>query len=226
MGVESIILAGGMGERANLGYNKLLHEVNGKPLIAYTLEKFQNAPSIDQILLVVNPSDLPTFMNITKEYGFSKVTKIKTGETTRTKSVYEGIKYLDDQTLKGGYVVVHDGARPNVSVELIEKVVASGKEHGAAAAAVSLTDTIKCGGRYLGGCLDRDGLFSVQTPQCFESLVLEQAYSYAYVNNIEATDDSTLVERIGRRAYIVSGEDSNIKITTKADIAHFEALIK
>jgi 2-C-methyl-D-erythritol 4-phosphate cytidylyltransferase len=216
--VSAIIAAAGESRRMN-GIDKVLAPLAGRPVISYVLAAFDDCKSIDQIILVVNEKSLKACQKLVA--GLSKPIEVCVGGKRRQDSVAAGLKKLKDCD----WVIVHDGARPLVTKEIIEAGLKAAKETGAAAAAVPVTDTIKLAGddRIVLETPVRQKLWAVQTPQLFRFAIITEAYRQA---KGEATDDASLVEQAGYRVKLYMGSYDNIKITNNNDLLIAEALIK
>ena len=218
MRTAAIIVAAGTGSRFGSETPKQFLEINGKPVIAHTLERFQAAPSVDSIVVVLGRDSVGAF----DVSAYSKVTKIVAGGSSRADSVLNGIKALEDEI---GIVAVHDGARPLVSVNEIEATVAKAKETGAACLVAPVTDTIKSiRGGEIAATLDREQLRRALTPQAFKIEVLKAAFENADLE--AATDECYLVEKLGHPIAIVEGSPRNIKITHPEDLTLAEVLLR
>jgi 2-C-methyl-D-erythritol 4-phosphate cytidylyltransferase len=215
--VSAIIAAAGESRRMN-GVDKVLAPLAGRPVISHVLSAFDSCKSIDQIVLVVNEKSLDACRKLTD--GLSKPVEVCLGGKRRQDSVTAGLKQLKDCD----WVVIHDGARPLVTKELIEEGLKAAQETGAAAAAVPVTDTIKVAGddRIVLETPPRQNLWAVQTPQVFLPGIISKAYQQA---KGEATDDAALVEQAGYKVKLYMGSYDNIKITTPQDLLIAEALI-
>lgn len=214
----AIILAAGRGSRMNKGVNKVFLPLNDKPIIAHTLDVFYRAKSVYGIVLVVAPGEAAYIKD--KLFGLyppKKPLTIVSGGDQRQFSVYEGLKVLPPDT---DTVIIHDGARPLVSLDVLEKSIEVSQKQGAAVAGMPVKDTIKETGD--GGkverTLNRDRLWQVQTPQTFKYSLIMKAHEKALSHNYLATDDSALVENMGQEVYMIKGGYHNIKITTPEDI--------
>ena len=217
MRTAAIIAAAGSGSRFGSETPKQFLEINGKPVIAYTIERFQAAPSIDSIVMVLASDRIGTF-DIS---SYSKVIKVVAGGSSRASSVLNGIKVLKDEI---GIVAVHDGARPLVAIDEIDATIAKAKETGAACLVAPVTDTIKSiRGGEIAATLDRNKLRRALTPQAFKIEVLKAAYENADLE--AATDECYLVEKLGHPIAIVEGSSRNIKITHREDLILAEALM-
>lgn len=192
--------------------------LNGIPLLAHTLKVFEASPFIHGIVVVVPPKRLELVReNILQQYKISKLVALVPGGPHRQQSVRLGLEALEE-----GWelVVVHDGARPMVGLELIARCVQEALVHGAAIAAVPATDTVKevDSEGFVQRTPPRERLWMVQTPQAFRYDWLLRAHREAQQQGFLGTDDASLVERLGYRVKVVQGSYDNIKITTRADL--------
>lgn len=214
-----VIVAAGSGSRMKRDINKQFIKLDGKEIIAYTIEKFYKSEDIDDIVIVIKESEEKYFIeNIINKYGFDNI-KLAYGGKERQDSVYNGIKKLNSNC---EIVLIHDGARPFVNEDIIKNSIEEAKENNAVVVGVPVKDTIKV--------VDSDGnivdtpnrslLWSVQTPQSFKYEIITRAYEYAYSNDYYGTDDAMLVEHIGYNVKMIEGSYDNIKITTEEDL-HF-----
>ena len=218
--ITAIIAAAGASRRMD-GLDKLFSELGGKPLLARTVGVFETCPRVTDIIIVVSRENLERVRELAREQGWGKVRKICPGGERRQDSVAAGLKHASDN----GWVIIHDGARPLVTGEMIDAGLAASDETGAAAAAVPVTDTIKLAGddRIVQGTPPRGRLWAVQTPQVFRVDIIKKAYSSDLTG---VTDDATLAERTGHRVKLFDGSGDNIKVTTRCDLALAEILIK
>jgi len=224
--VSVVIAAAGKGTRMNLDINKQYIEICRMPVLARTIEAFQECRFIDEIVLVINQNDLVYCKkNIIDAYGFTKVGKIVAGGDKRQQSVFKG---LNEVSRDCEIVLIHDGARPFIREDVILESIAEAKDFGASCVAVPVKDTIKRSGSegFFEETLQREGLWSIQTPQTFKYEIIKDAHEQAVKDGFEGTDDSVLVERLGLPVKIVMGSYDNIKITTQEDLAIGEAIIK
>ena len=214
-----VIVAAGSGSRMKRDINKQFIKLDGKEIIAYTIEKFYKSEDIDDIVIVIKENEEKYFIeNIINKYGFDNI-KLAYGGKERQDSVYNGIKKLNNNC---EIVLIHDGARPFVNENIIKNSIKEAKENNAVVVGVPVKDTIKV--------VDSDGnivdtpnrslLWSVQTPQSFKYEIITKAYEYAYSNDYYGTDDAMLVEHIGYNVKMIEGSYDNIKITTEEDL-HF-----
>jgi len=215
-----IIVAAGDSQRMD-GIDKMFAPIKGRPVIARVIDTFQACKKIDQIIVVMSSKNIERCRRLVAAEGWSKVRDICLGGRLRQDSVAEGLKRLK----VGDWVVIHDGARPLVTVDLIERGIAAAEETGAAVAAVPVTDTIKVAGdnNIVRQTLPRQYLRAVQTPQVFRLDVIQNTYRHTFG---DVTDDASLVEKAGYRVKLYMGSYDNIKITTPDDLAVAEALLK
>ena len=212
-----VIVAAGTGSRMNMGINKQFIKLEGKEIIAYTIEKFYNNSNIEDIVVVVKEDESEFFKKeILDKYNFKNV-KIAYGGKERQDSVYNGLKLLDE---KCDVVLIHDGARPFVSDKIIDKSIEEAKEHKAIVVGVPVKDTIKVidNDKNIVDTPNRSVLWAAQTPQTFDYNILIDAYKDAFKNKFYGTDDAMLVERIGYKVKMLEGSYNNIKITTQEDL--------
>jgi 2-C-methyl-D-erythritol 4-phosphate cytidylyltransferase len=218
--VGAIIVAAGRSSRMG-GLDKLFAPLGGRPLLARTLTAFQECAAVRRVVLVLAAENLARGLPLAEEEGLSKVRTVCLGGRRRQDSVWEGLEALGPCA----WVVVHDGARPLVTPQLIEEGLAAARETGAAVPALLAQDTVKRvdeQGRVL-RTLDRRRLWLVQTPQVFRYDILREAHKRS---RRTATDDAALVERLGHRVQVYPGSPRNLKVTTPEDLALAEALLK
>ncbi|TZE82691.1 2-C-methyl-D-erythritol 4-phosphate cytidylyltransferase [Calorimonas adulescens] len=220
----AILLAAGKSLRMGTGFNKTLIEVDGRPLLWYSLRILEQCELIDEIVLVVQ-RDMVGYVDdyIVKGYGFKKVSRIVEGGSERQFSVFNGLSAVEYADV----VVVHDGARPLITEQMIRDVIEVAYEVGATAVGVPLKDTVKVIGEnnMVKYTPDRRSLWAIQTPQAFRFEILKDAHEKAIEEGYVATDDCALVEKIGKSVKIVEGDYKNIKVTTPEDLVILEALI-
>jgi 2-C-methyl-D-erythritol 4-phosphate cytidylyltransferase len=217
--VGAVIVAAGESRRMN-GIDKVFALLGGKPVISRVLDAFEKCESISQIIVVVSENNVKKCRQLVAENKYSKPIEVCAGGKRRQDSVAAGLAMLD----KCDRVVIHDGARPLVTRELIEGGLEAAKETGAAAAAVPVTDTIKIADddRTVLETLPRQNLWAVQTPQVFRVDLISKAYQKAAG---EVTDDASLVEALGNKVKLYTGSYDNIKITNSDDLLIAEALL-
>ena len=198
--------------------------LGGKPILVHTIGVFDRNPVIDTISVIVDDADLEFCQSrVIAPNAFQKVGDLVVGGETRQASVFNGLQSLPTDV---DCVIVHDGVRPFVTDEMIFACIEAADEWGAAVAAVPAKDTIKVASAdgFIVDTPDRDKLWAVQTPQAFRASVLLDAHAFAIRERVTVTDDATLVEQLGFKVKIVSGSDSNLKITTPNDLIIAEAL--
>lgn len=216
----AIIVAAGRGERMG-GVDKIFAPLAGKPVLAWSMAVFQQCLMIDSIVLVVGKDNIEKVNKLVQEQGWSKVADICPGGEERRQSVAAGLGRLKDCR----WVVVHDGARPLVTTEMIVRGLETAEESGSAVAAVPVTDTIKLADYdgFVMGTPPRRNLWAVQTPQVFRFDIISEAHQLVHEL---ATDDATLVEKSGYRVKLYMGSYDNIKITTPGDLSLAEILLQ
>jgi len=219
----AIIVAAGQGKRFGSKKPKQFLEIHGKPLIIHTLQKFDDCPAIDEIILVLSFDKIETFNQTIAKFNIKKLTKIVAGGKSRAESVLNGLKSIDNQV---EIVAVHDGARPLVSVEEISQTVKRAKETGAACLVARVTDTIKeVKDEKIVKTIDRSKLRRALTPQCFRYEILKRVFAENVINET-ITDECSLAEKLGIEISIVEGSTQNIKITTPEDLIFARDLLK
>jgi 2-C-methyl-D-erythritol 4-phosphate cytidylyltransferase len=214
----AIVVAAGAGKR--FGEMKQFVYLKGKPVLEWTLEKFQAHEEVGSIVLVL--PDEEDRKHYQMRYG--KIIDVVRGGEKRQDSVWQGFRLLDQATTE--LVLVHDGARPLVDGRLISRIIAETRAAGAAIPVVPLEDTAKeVREGLVVRTVDRRGLFRVQTPQGFLYTVLQKALDAARRDRFYGTDEAMLVERAGLPVRAVEGDPRNIKITTPLDLKVAEALL-
>ena len=223
--ISAIIVAGGSGSRMGTATKKQYLKVKGKEILVHTVERFNNMPEIQEVIVVTGKEDITYVEKLLKEdYRLDKVVHIVEGGKERQDSVYNGIKVVNE---KAEYLVVHDGARPLITSEVVLRGLSMAYANKASIVAVPVKDTIKIVDKEgkVETTPNRDTLWSIQTPQIFEKELIVRAHEYAKAHRLQATDDSMLVEAIGVPVYIVEGSYSNIKITTPEDLVMAENML-
>jgi len=226
MHVTAIIAAGGRGERFGAAMPKQLVAVSGRPILERSLSIFLTHPEIAEIVVAL-PAEIlarpPAFLA-----AASKPLKLAPGGARRQDSVMNAFNVVSQQS---DVIVIHDAARPFASADLVSRTIRAAVESGAALAALQSTDTVKRavtnkpGETIVAETIARESIFLAQTPQAFTRDVLRQALALAGTG-VEATDEAALVERMGHTVRIVTGESSNIKITTPDDLSAAEAIAR
>jgi 2-C-methyl-D-erythritol 4-phosphate cytidylyltransferase len=218
MKTTAIIVAAGSGSRFNSETPKQFLQLMGKPVVVHAIECFEAAPSVDVIVLVLAEDQLNSF----GAGQFSKLKTVVIGGESRARSVLNGLNAVPSDT---SIVAIHDGARPLVTVDEIERTVEKAKQTGAACLVAPVTDTIKSiRGDEITGTLDRNRLRRALTPQAFKIELLKKAFEGVELDE-SVTDESFVVEKLGYPIAIVEGKSRNIKITHNEDLALAEALM-
>lgn len=223
--VTAIIVAAGNSTRMGRGISKQFIPLLDMPVIAHTLTEFQNTQSVDEIVLVARPCDEDEMKNIASEFNISKLRAVVHGGETRGESVQNGVNASSEKTT---FFAIHDGARPLIRQQDIEKVVNRAFAVKCAALGVAVKDTVKRvnSENIVTDTPDRASLRAVQTPQVFEKGLYLGALKMAVEQNKNFTDDCQLIENAGGTVEIVQGSESNIKITTPYDLIVAESLLK
>jgi len=220
----AIIVAGGSSSRMK-GINKQFSLLLGKSVLLRSIEAFNNCNFVDRIVIVARPQDIPEVQRMVSDNSFSKVTDIVEGGSCRAESVKNGVLAAGDDA---GIFLIHDGARPLVTREIIESVKNAAELYGAAACAVPLKDTVKkvdLSGKII-DTPDRSQLVAVGTPQGFKSDIYKKALVSVGELSDKITDDCMLVELSGQTVYTVEGSYDNIKITSPIDIIIAESILR
>ena len=211
-----VVVAAGASSRMGEGENKLFLELDGKPVLAWTLSALNGCGAVDEIILVTRPEETEAAGALRAEYGIDKLTKIIFGGATRTESALAGVTAASG---KARIIAIHDGARPFVTQQVVADAVHNAVLYEAAAPAVPLKDTVK---RAEKGVVqetpERSSLFAVQTPQAFRAELIKAALTKAVRSGDSYTDDCAAVEALGCPAHLSKGDEDNIKITTPADL--------
>ena len=217
----AVIVAAGTASRMG-GIDKLMEELRGVTVIKRSVQAFEDCDAIKEIVIVTRPDLILPIQNLCAP--FKKVTAIVAGGETRPQSVQAGMNALSK---KVKLVAVHDGARPLVSVQLIDRVVRGANSYGAAVPGIPVKDTVKeANGGIVKQTLDRSSLYAVQTPQAFDFDLLRGALDKTKLEDAQITDDASAVENMGMSVKMVVGDERNIKITTPLDLRLAELLIE
>lgn len=220
---SAVVPAAGSSTRM-VGQDKILSTLGDIPLLIHTLQALDACSRIQEIVVVTREDLIVPISQLCKDAALSKVRRVVVGGGSRTESVLNGIRETDPQA---ALIAIHDGARPLVSQDLLDEVIARAEETGAAAPAVPVKDTIK---QAYGGIVEatpaRENLYAVQTPQVFEAALIQAALSKAIEEEAALTDDCSAVERIGMKVSLTRGDYMNLKVTTPEDLAIAEALLE
>jgi len=215
--VGVVIPAAGQGRRMGAPVNKLFLELGGLPVLAWALRMFEASFYVDEIVVVGAPEDLPKIQELIDKHRVAKISALPPGGACRQESVLAGVRALSPATQR---VVVHDGARPLLTLTAFHRFLEAAAVFPAAVMAVPVKDTIKevdadeCVTR----TLVRENLRAVQTPQIFDRCLLLAAHEHALSRGFWATDDASLVEFYGEAVRVIAGDPQNIKVTTPEDL--------
>ena len=217
----AVIVAAGSASRMG-GIDKVMAPLGGEPMIVKTVRAFQNCEAVGEIVVVTRQDLVAPIQELCRE--MDKVRAVVTGGASRQESVWLGLNAFSE---KIQLAAVHDGARPLISWELIDRTVRAANSYGAAAPAIPVKDTIKVERSGLvESTPDRSRLRAVQTPQVFDFDLLRGALQKAREDGAEVTDDCSAVERLGMKIRLVEGEERNLKVTTPLDLKIAELLLE
>lgn len=225
----ALILAGGTDARFNMDIPKQFVNVNNRPIIVYTLEKFQNHPEIDEIIVTCLDGWQEFVRVYAKQFNITKLKEVISGGRDAQESTYRGLKLLKDTAEQGDIVVIHDAIRPMVSEKIISDSIYMCRKKGMGVAATYIMDTIMHSGNGKEGyqSLNRYEIMKVQTPQAFDFSLIWQMHERAIRENcMGAWDNSSLITRLGEKVYFSKGSDLNLKINSVEDVEMFKALYK
>ena len=222
----AIVVAGGKGTRFGGKRPKQFLELRGTPIIIHTLGQFERCREIASVVVVLPAEETAGFQSLVEKFGLKKVSRVVAGGETRAQSVANGLAQIE----MADVVAVHDGVRPLVTPDEIDRVVSTADEKGAAILVANVPDTIKevVGDRII-ETISRANLRRALTPQCFHFDILKRAYlalGEVERSGVDVTDESMLVERLGIRVVAVEGSSRNIKITKEEDLAFAEGLLE
>ncbi len=223
---RAVVVAGGSGKRMGTKVLKQYMEIGGVPILARTLNCFQNCADIQDIVIVTAKDEIEFCeKEIVERFNLSKVKKIAIGGKERQESVFNGLTALEKDT---NIVLIHDGVRPFVKEEHIKKIIEETSVYGSCVLGVKVKDTIKvCDENgFIVSTPDRKTLWIAQTPQAFKYDLIMEAYKKASLDGFLGTDDSTLAERLGIKVKMTEGDYDNIKITTREDLDFGEVIVK
>ncbi|HAU31401.1 MAG TPA: 2-C-methyl-D-erythritol 4-phosphate cytidylyltransferase [Desulfotomaculum sp.] len=223
--VLAVVVAAGQSRRMGENVNKMLLHVAGRPVLSYSLAALQEAPFVKGFVLVAGERELETYVTLAEQWGCTKMISLVKGGKTRQDSVWEGLNALPADTR---VIIVHDGARPLVTVNQLDQVVSEALRWNAAALAVPVKDTVKETGmgNFVSRTLNRESLWLAQTPQAFSYSLLMDAHRKARRDQRTATDDAGLVEAMGVPVKIIEGSYRNIKVTTPEDLSMIEYFLQ
>ncbi len=226
MYLSAIIVASGSGNRMKSTIKKQFMRLREKEVLAYTVDVFEKMKEIQEIIVVVGIKDTKLVHNmLCEQYNCKKVSYVVAGGRERQHSVENGLTYVSKDCT---HVLIHDGVRPFVRPDAIMRGIEGMLTYDACTLAVPVKDTIKrCNlvTNKIEETFDREALFQIQTPQFFEKNLIIEAHKHANKYERIGTDDTTLVEWLGKKVYIVQGDYNNIKITTPEDLQMGEAIL-
>ena len=223
----AIVLAAGQGKRMGTKVQKQYLEIDGKPVLYYSLHAFEQSEVIDEVVLVVGEEQVEYCYNeIVLKYAFNKVKTIVEGGKERYHSVWNGLQEVDDE----GYIFIHDGARPFVDEEILQRAYEDVQICKSCVVGMPVKDTIKLADSdgFVNETPERSLVWMIQTPQVFETRLVKEAYSLLMKQEkIEVTDDAMVVEQmLGHKVKLTMGSYENIKITTPEDLSIAEIFVK
>lgn len=217
-----VVVAGGNSTR--MGENKLFMDLQGRPVLARTLQAFEFCPFVKEIVLVSREEDLQSAADLCRKFNIQKCGKVVIGGKNRTESALNGLLEIDRREK---IVLIHDGARPLVTEDVIYHAMHTAALYKCAAPAIPVTDTVKeQNNGVVKKTLPRSCLAAVQTPQAFFPEIIKAALTLAVQNGTEYTDDCAAVEAMGFPVHLSEGSEENIKITRPTDIEMASAIIK
>ena len=217
----AVIVAAGNASRMG-GIDKVMATLDGEPMIVRSVRTFQNCDAIREIVIVTREDLIVPIMDLCK--NFDKVQAVVVGGEDRAASVRAGLNALSP---KMKLAAIHDGARPLISWEVIDRTVRAANSYGAAAPGIPVKDTVKVvHGGVVYATPDRSKLRAIQTPQVFDADLLRGALAKAQKDQIPITDDCSAVEYMGMSVKIVEGDERNIKVTTPMDLKVAQMLLE
>ena len=223
----AVIFAGGIGTRmGNKSIPKQFLNIHGKPIIIYTLEKFDNSADIDHIVVVCIKSFIEKLYKLIKKFNIKKIVKVVPGGKTGQESIFNGLKSIASEFDGGSIVLIHDGVRPFINSEIIKKSIDNVKKYGACACAVKSKETISLveDGK-VKKILDRSKCYLTKAPQCFYLKDIYQVAAKALNENLAFVDSCSLMSYFGYIVHIIETDYRNIKITTPEDYYIMRALL-
>jgi 2-C-methyl-D-erythritol 4-phosphate cytidylyltransferase len=226
MRVVALIPSAGRGKRMGAERPKVFLRLGSVPILIRTLQKFELCPPVDEMVPVVPPGEgVKEAEEMIRRAGLKKIFRVLPGGEERQESVYRGLTAIRG---RAEWVIIHDGARPFVPPELIERTLSEARRSNAVAVALPAHETLKeiSPGKEVLRTVDRRHVWMVQTPQCFEFNLILSAHEQARKDGFLGTDDASLVERLGIPVRVIEGSRFNFKITTPEDLVLGEALLK
>lgn len=220
---SAIVLAAGSASRME-GINKQLAEIDGIPVFVMSALRFNASDMVSEVIIAAPQSDVQQFTELAKSFGVTKLKCVVSGGTTRALSVKNALSFVSDDC---EYIAIHDGARPLITTEDIDRVLDDAVEHGAAIAAAPATDTVKISqGGFIADTPDRSVLYYAQTPQAFSKKLYQDCLEKLGSEAELLTDDSALIEHCGGRVKLTEVTKCNMKLTRPEDLAAAQAIYR
>lgn len=222
---SAVIVAAGKGTRMGPNVDKLFLDLKGLPIVGHTWRRFDRAPCIDEVIVVIREGMQPTFAELARRIECQKPFRLVPGGKERQDSVWNGLQAISGSA---EVVAIQDAARPCTSASTIAATVEAARYAGAAVAAQPVTDTIKesADGKWVLRTLDRSRLWAVQTPQAFRVEIIRRALSTVRERGLLFTDDTAACELIGQAVELVPGTEPNPKVTRAEDLPYVELLVQ
>ncbi len=219
----AVVLGAGSAQR--MGFDKMTVMLEGQPVLVRAVNAFQQAPLIEEIVIVTRTEHLEEVADLCRQYNLDKVSGVVCGGKTRTESALAGVMALKKDCR---LTAIHDGARPLVTGALIDACIRRASVQYAAIPVVKSTDTLRCvdGKGALTGMIDRERVVRVQTPQVFVTEIVKAALSDAVQKGLTFTDDASAVERLGMTVQTVEGDEENLKLTTPQDLVIAQGILE
>lgn len=219
MRLAAIIVAAGSSTR--VGCDKVFAPIDGRPVLQYSLEAFEQTSSVDEIVVVCQETMTEKISELVSSARVRKVRAIVPGGKRRQDSVAAGLR-----AISADFVAVHDAARPLITAGEIERVFAAARKYGAAVLAAPVTDTLKLGDEFVRDSIERENVFAMQTPQIFSFKLLKDAYQRVASERTHVTDEVSAVQNFGAKVAIVPARDANMKITFANDLPLAEFILQ
>lgn len=216
----AVIIAGGTGSRMNAGIPKQFILLCDKPVLMHTISRFHESDRATEIIVVLPKDEINRWKELCVQYNFSIAHEIVAGGETRFHSVKNGLACVKEKSI----VAIHDGVRPFASTALINRCFSEAEKFGNAIPSIPINESIRKIENGENEIADRSSFVIIQTPQCFDSDILEEAYKTDYKNIF--TDDASVVEFYGKKIHLTEGEQTNIKITFPFDLMIGETILK
>lgn len=215
-----IIVAGGIGKRMKSDIPKQFLCLRGIPILMRCIDAFRDYDKNINVILVLPPDQKSNWLELCKKHNFKESFLIASGGETRFQSVKNGLMQIKEDNC---LIAVHDGVRPLVSEDTIERAFDYAEKNGTAIPCININDSLRIVENDFSKPIDRNKIVAIQTPQCFKGSLLKKAYKQDF--NEKFTDDATVVENIGEKIFLTKGNSENIKITTQKDMSAAEALM-